>query len=98
MNNEELVKELTSIKDPETLIRRGHHLDPKILSKLIGVGEDDTLLNYVVKAIINNPEITKKIKSEAYEVNLEEAREANQKAIEEAHNVYLEAIKDLPNG
>jgi hypothetical protein len=80
MNNKELVKELLAIKDPETLLRTIHEMPPLKLSALT---YSDELIEHVGKAITNNPEIREKIQSEAYNINLEEAKAANQKAVEE---------------
>ena len=83
MHNKELVKELLSIKDPETLMRRVHSLPATKVSVLMF---DDEFVTYVGKIIHHNPEIVEKINQEAYNVNLEEAKTANQEAVEEESN------------
>jgi len=62
MHNKELVKELLSIKDPETLLRKIHSLPSRKVSVLM---LDDELVAYAGRIIHNNREITKKIYEEA---------------------------------
>jgi len=63
MDNKELMRELLAEKDPETLLRRVHSLDPKILSTLIGVSGHNELISHIAKTMRDNPEIRKKIQN-----------------------------------
>ena len=63
MNNEELVKELLTEKDPETLLRKVHGLSPKTISDLFSASENDELLEYIARTMQDNPEIRKKIQN-----------------------------------
>lgn len=61
MNNKELVQELLAIKDPETLMRKIHGLDPRTVSAIM---DNEELLTYVGHIVHSNPEIREKIHTE----------------------------------
>jgi hypothetical protein len=61
MHNKELVTQLLSIKDPETLMRKVHSLPARKVSVLMF---DDELVARVGKIIYHNPEIREKIEQE----------------------------------
>jgi len=74
MHNKELVKELLSIKDPETLMRRVHSLPATKVSALMF---DDEFVTYVGKIIRHNPEIVEKITQENDKPEYHMPRESN---------------------
>ena len=62
MHNKELVKELLSIKDPETLMRTVHSLPATKVSALMF---DDEFVTYVGRIVHHNREIVEKINHES---------------------------------
>jgi hypothetical protein len=72
MDKNQLAKELLAEKDPETLLRKVHVLDPKIISALFSTSKNDELLGYVARTIRDNPEIRNKIRDNAEEMKREE--------------------------